>query len=90
MDKKYTLKDKYHYFCAMSKRGAKKSNGKLLTDFERGTYFGMTKLIRVFATNYNKRKREEKINGQSLNLNNHVYTDEDLNSLFDNFKDINV
>lgn len=85
MEQKFTLKDKYHYFCAMSKRGAKKSNGKLLTDFERGTYFGFAKLIRVFATSYNKRKKEEKAFSKVLNCNTRAYTDEDLNSLFDNF-----
>ena len=88
MEKKFTLKDKYHYFCAMSKRGAKKSNGKELTDFERGTYFGLAKLIRMFATSYNKRKRDEKINGQSLYCDTRSYSDEYLNSLFDNLKDI--
>lgn len=92
MENKYTLKDKYNYFCKMSKVGAVKSNGKRLTDFERGTYFGLAKMIRIFASSYNNKQRKIKANEQiqKINSNTRNYTDEELNSLFDNLKGIDV
>ena len=92
MDKNFTLQEKYNYFCAMSKRGSKKQNGKTLTDFERGTYFGLAKMIKIFASSYNNKQRKIKNNEQVQKINNNTrkYSEEELNSLFDNLKEIDV
>ena len=84
--KSYSLSDKYRYFCEMSKKGSKKSNGQLLTDFERGVYMGKAISIQENAKRYNrKRTKDQTINLGSMHFGNErTYSEEELNSLFDN------
>lgn len=89
--KKYSLSDKYKYFCAMSRPGAKKANGKLVSDFERGRFFERALMIKNSATIYNKSKKSEKMTkSRELDMNTRDYSDEELNLLFDNLKDIGL
>lgn len=85
----YSFSEKYRFFCAMSKPGAKKPNGNLVSDFERGRYFERALMMRNDAEEYNKNKANNTLsnkNSKSLNMNSREYSDELLNSLFDNFK----
>ena len=89
--KDYSLSDKYKYFCQMSKKGARKSNGQSLTDFERGVYMGKAISIQENAQRFYRNKdRANKGNDKTkkLNMNERSYTDAELNSLFDNNKEI--
>lgn len=79
----FSLSDKYKYFCKMSKVGAKTSTGRLLTDFERGIYMGKAISIQENAKRYYRNKKNKLSN---LNMNTRTYTDDELNSLFDNLK----
>lgn len=87
--KNYSMSDKYKYFCKMSKVGAVDSNGRLLTDFERGVYMGKALMIQLFAKWNKNRKNKVFDNGKksaNKGLFTHNYTDEELNTLFDNTK----
>ncbi len=89
MKKQFTLSEKYKYFCSKSKKGAKNENGKELSDFERGTYFGMAKQIRIFASIYNRNKTiVNSSKSKNLNENRRDYSETSLNKLFDNYKEI--
>lgn len=88
--KDFSLSDKYRYFCEMSKKGAKKSNGQPLTDFERGVYMGKAISIQENAKRFYRNKNKTNIKTKKLDLNQRSYTDVELESLFDNNKGIDI
>ena len=85
--KNYSMSEKYRYFCKMSKVGSTDSNGRLLTDFERGVYMGKALMVQLFAK-WDKNRKIKSYNEKSKKpndgLHTHSYSDEELNSLFDN------
>lgn len=93
MKKEYTLSEKYRYFCAMSKPGAKR-NGKPLSDFERGRYFERALIIKENAISFKKEKElnslDSKKTNKEINANERNYSNVYLTSLFDNFTDGNT
>ena len=89
--KEYSFSEKYRYFCAMSRPGTKKKNGSIVSDFERGRYFERALMMRKSAEEYKKNKNNiNKKSDKSLSMNIRNYTDEELDSLFDNFKEFKV
>lgn len=90
MKKEYTLSEKYRYFCAMSRPGAKR-NGKPLSDFERGRYFERALIVKENAISFKKGKELNVLGikkvDKKINANKREYSDVFLNSLFNNFTD---
>lgn len=81
--KDYSVSAKILYYSNLSKKGSKDSNGKLLSDFQRGVCFGKAKMLGYCAgkvKNLKNSKKHLKVNSYGRN-----YTDEELNKLFDNY-----
>lgn len=92
--KNYSMSEKYKYFCKMSKKGSCDSNGRSLTDFERGVYMGKALMIQLFAkwdknrkTKVSNSKRKDENFNANKGLFTHNYSDEELATSFDNLKD---
>lgn len=87
MRKDYTLSEKYRYFCAMSRSGAKR-NGKPLSDFERGRYFERALIIKENAISFKKGKSlnslDDKKMNKELDKNERNYSAEYLSCLYNN------
>ena len=87
--KHYSIGDKYRYFCKQSKVGARDNNGRILSDFERGVFFQKAKTISMLVELHKRNQRNYKSNVNS-GMDIHSYSENELNSLYDNFKDINL
>ena len=88
--------EKIKYFYLMSKKGSKDKNGKELSDFKRGIYFGKGEMLSYCVrtiTKYKKNLRKEfekKCKGPNLNMNERTYTDAEINKLFTNLDDESI
>lgn len=82
----YSISDKIKYYSNLAKKGAKDKNGNFLSDFQRGVCFGKARMLSYCAGKFNKQKKSCK----QTDVNTRTYSDEELNSLFDNLSVIDI
>ena len=85
----YSVSDKIRYYSNLSKKGSIDTNGKPLSDFQRGVNFGKARMLSYCASKI-KTKNVPLRKTKKLDLNERSYTDAELEVLFDNNKDIGI
>lgn len=81
----YSVSDKIRYYSNLSKKGSIDTNGKPLSDFQRGVNFGKAKMLGYCASKIKKQNKKQTV-GYKSNLNERIYSEEELDSLFTDLK----